>query len=88
MSDPVLAAIVEFSPWALAKLLQLPEGVIIDRVEQPCDERGILRIRIIGAGWPVAPGCVIPTSVATATTLDCGHHRMTWPWPMVEASTT
>lgn len=77
---PTRTAIVDFSPECLEELLQLPPGAMIDRVI-PHDHLGVLRVRIVGAGFAVSPGSAIPTCTPTVHRLDGGAIRIDWGFP-------
>lgn len=62
-----LACILVVSPEALAALLQLPPGSLIDAVDVPCDQPGVLHLRLRGSGWPSTAGAVLRTVTGTVT---------------------
>lgn len=54
-------AILSIEPHVLARLLELPDGSVIDRVWQPNDElQGNIRVRVVGFGHEVPDGALIP----------------------------
>lgn len=55
----VRAALFRASPEFIAQLLQLPEGAVIDGVQEDVRYRGVLIFRIQGAGWLARPGDAI-----------------------------
>lgn len=61
------AAILRVSYSALAELLQLPAGSVIDAIESNIQEEQMVTVRVRGAGWLVAPGYRIPIASATIT---------------------
>jgi hypothetical protein len=52
-------AILEISPEILREVFQLPEGAEILDLRVPIDYRGMLEVKIIGAGWEIPRGAAI-----------------------------
>lgn len=85
-----LMALAAIDSHMLARLLQLPDGSDITAVGCPHDRPGIVELRIEGAGFPTAPGHVIPTCNAIVTsvhTIEAGWiPRIRWPFSTQEAA--
>lgn len=61
------AAILRVTYSALAELLQLPAGSVIDAIESDIEDEQMVTVRVRGAGWLVAPGYRILVASATVT---------------------
>lgn len=84
------AAVIELSPEVLAKLLRLPEGVVVTGVDQPIGLLGSVFLRVQGMGWEVNPGGPLQWARPIITT----HHSpetephivsVDWQCPLPEA---
>jgi hypothetical protein len=60
-------AILQVSPDMLRELFQLPEGAEILDLRIPLDYRGLLEVKICGAGWETLEGQPIQRVVGTVT---------------------
>lgn len=85
-ASPAPMALVKMSPQFLAQLLQLPAGAEIDAVDVDLHRRGVLVLRIRGAGWPTMPGDVICEAkpVVYTRAVEAGH-VIDWRFPEASA---
>lgn len=60
-------AILQISPELLRELFQLPDGAEVLDLRVPIDYRGLLEVKIAGAGWPTLEGQAIMRTVGTVT---------------------
>lgn len=60
-------AILSLSPDLLRELLQLPRGAEILDLRVPLYYRGVLEVKIVGAGWPTMEGQAITSTIGTVT---------------------
>ena len=63
----IRAAVLEIAPEVLGELLQLPKGAEVVYVHCPFDLRGVMSVKIYGAGWPVKEGEMLQTTTGTIT---------------------
>ena len=66
-------AILEIHPQAFRDLLQLPEGAEISDLRLNIDRRGVLEVKIDGAGWEVREGECLMRTTGTVTTDENGR---------------
>lgn len=71
MSDPDVKqkmVVLAIDPQALARLFDLPDGAVIDRVWMPNDEhQGSIRVRVVGIGHDVSEGMRVPMAHGAVT---------------------
>lgn len=72
------AAIFQFAPEALSRLLGLPEGAVIDAIEVPFDGAGNLRVRVRGLGADVRLGQRIPQGCVLVHEGEGPQRRIEW----------
>lgn len=60
-------AILQISPELLRELFQLPDGAEVLDLRVPIDYRGLLDVKIAGAGWPTLEGQAIRRTTGTVT---------------------
>lgn len=58
-------AILQITPELLRELFQLPDGAEILDLRVPIDYRGLLEVKIMGAGWQTLEGQGIMRTVGT-----------------------
>lgn len=61
------AAILRVSPEALRELFQLPSGAEVVDVQSNIADRGVLEVKVYGAGWEVPMAGVIPRTQGTVS---------------------
>lgn len=74
-------AILEIHPQAFRDLLQLPEGAEISDLRLNIDRRGVLEVKIDGAGWEVREGECLMRTTGTVTTDENGRRCIDWGMP-------
>lgn len=74
-------AILEIHPQAFRDLLQLPEGAEISDLRLNIDRRGVLEVKIDGAGWEVREGECLMRTTGTVTTEENGRRCIDWGMP-------
>lgn len=74
-SKTVLAAILEIDRAVLAQLLNLPPDAQVFAVNTPIDRPHIVQLRVLGAGYPVIEGQVIPPAFGK---IKAGDTRISW----------
>lgn len=79
-------AILEIAPNLLCDLFQLPPGAEIVDLRVPIDRRGVLELKIDGAGWLTYEGSMIMRTTGTITREFDGNgketsRRIDWGFP-------
>ena len=74
-------AVLEIDPRAFRELLQLPDGAEIIDLRVNIDRRGMLEVKIQGAGWNTVAGAVIPHAIGTVTVDAVGNRVIDWGFP-------
>lgn len=74
-------AILEIHPKIFRDLLQLPDGAEISDLRVNIDRRGVLEVKIDGAGWEVREGECLMRTTGTVTTDELGRRVIDWGMP-------
>lgn len=74
-------AILNITPEALTGLLQLPEGAEVVDVVADGARRGVLQVKIQGAGWETELGSQIQHTTGTVTR-DGERITIDWGFPV------
>jgi len=74
-------AILEINPQAFRDLLQLPKGAEISDLRLDIERRGVLEVKIDGAGWEVCEGECLMRTTGTVTTDEKGRRVIDWGLP-------
>lgn len=78
------AVIIEVNLGLLGELMSLPLGVAIDRVEQPLNQPGVVKMVLRGDGLPemfsVAPGGVIRDADPMVRSSNDPDGDVGWEW--------
>lgn len=80
MADKKMA-ILEIAPEFLREVFCLPDGAEIIDIYVPIDKRGVLEVKIVGAGWLTSEGALIIKTKGTQTQAD---HYIDWGFPLDE----
>jgi len=74
-------AILEIHPQAFRDLLQLPAGAEISDLRLDIERRGVLEVKIDGAGWVVREGECLTRTTGIVTTDEKGRRVINWGLP-------
>jgi len=71
-------AILRISPQLLQDVLCLPADVELIDIQAPLSDRGVLEIKIVGAGWETPAGCEVLRTTGVITKKD---RSIDWGFP-------